>query len=205
MEQAKPSSSRPYLIAIAILVAAFGIYLLLPLFKSEKLPVIMEEPDYTLTNVDGSEVSRADLSGKVRLVEFFFTSCPDICPVTTANMVAMQEPLKEKGYFASDVWFVGITFDPETDTLEQLARYAERMDVDMSGWSLLRGESEEVLALAGEYGFTIQKLGDGQFVHPITSLLLIDRDNQVRKIYRMGEDMDTELILNDIEKLVKEK
>ncbi|WP_141501097.1 SCO family protein [Paenibacillus luteus] len=139
------------------------------------------------------------------LMEFMFTSCPDICPATTYNMVLLQDELKKQGSFGESVQFAAITFDPNTDTTEVFADYAEKMEIDQAGWKLLRGDETYIHEKAKEYGIGIQRLEDNQFVHTVTSLMLIDGKQQIRKVYRMGEEMDNSVILKDINTLLKEK
>ena len=91
-----------------------------------RLPNIMRAPDATLQTLDGKEVSIHDTQGKVRVVEFYYANCPDICPLTTANMVQVQNRLKEKGLFGKDVEFISITFDPKNDTPERKSRPRRR-------------------------------------------------------------------------------
>ena len=79
------------------------------------------------------------------------------------------------------------------------------MGVDRSGWKLLRGEEGYTLDLTQEYGVSVQKLGDNQFVHTTTSLMLLDANQQIRNIYRMGADMDNTVILKDINTLIQEQ
>ncbi|MFS0725985.1 SCO family protein [Paenibacillus sp. 1P07SE] len=196
-------ASRPYLIAAILLVAALAGYLLYPLFKSDQLPIMMASPDFTMPDHEGRSVSQSDYDGQVRLMSFIFTRCPDICPATTLHMVDLQEELKARGWFGDQVAFVSATFDPDNDTPEVLADYAERLGIDTAGWTLLRGEEAQTIALAAEYGNSVQRLDDGLYAHNVTSLLLIDRDHQVRKIYRMGDDIDQEEILSDIASLVE--
>lgn len=197
-------AARPYLIASAILVLVFAAYLIYPMFKSDRLPVVMASPDFTMPDYQGQSVSQSDYDGKVRLMSFIFTRCPDICPATTIHMVDLQEELKARSLYGDKVAFVSATFDPDNDTPEVLADYADRLGMDLSGWTLLRGEEADTIALAKSYGNNVQRLDDGLYVHNVTSLLLIDGKQQVRKIYRMGEDINQEEILRDIESLVKE-
>ncbi|RXZ77837.1 SCO family protein [Paenibacillaceae bacterium] len=205
MEKSSKSSTRPFVIAFGALLLCFIVYLALPLFQSgSSMPVLMSSPDFTLTDMEGNEVQRSAFDGKVQLVEFFFTSCPDICPATTAHMVQMEDALKQKNWFGTQVAFTAISFNSEVDTPEVLAKYAEQMGMDLNGWTILHGDEEVVWDLASNYNISVKKLPDGQFVHTITSLLLIDGKHQVRKVYRMGEEIDREQVLADIEVLVKE-
>lgn len=206
MTDARKSSGSLYLILALILCAAAAAYWLYDaFFRQNTLPVKMDSPGFALSDLNGETVTEAQFDGKVRLTSFIFTRCPDICPATTANMVALQAELQKQGLFGKDVEFVSITFDPANDTPEVLQQYAERMGIDPSGWTLLRGEEEEVKALAGKYNLSIVRIDDGLFAHSVTSLLLIDGQQRVRNIYRMGEDMENDKILADIQTLLKER
>ncbi|MBW7456200.1 SCO family protein [Paenibacillus sepulcri] len=171
-----------------------------------KLPVVMDSPDFTLQGLDGNPFTySANNTGNVHIIEFMFTQCPDICPATTYNLVQIQEELKKEALFGSKVNFLAISFDPANDTPQVLRKYADRLGMDMSGWSILTGKEEDTKKLAEKFGISITKMPDGTFVHTATSLLLIDDKQRVRKVYRMGNDMDNELILNDIRTLINEK
>lgn len=198
------NSKRSHLLFALLFLGAVSYLLYTILQSNHKLPVVMSSPAFTLPDLNGQSISQDSFTGKIRLVEFIFTHCPDICPATTSNLIRLQSPLKENNWFGQRVQFLAITFDPERDTPEVLRQYAKRMGMDMSGWTVLRGQEEETKQLAARYNIDIRKLGDGQFVHTITSLLLIDGNHQVRKIYKMGEEMDNEQILKDIEALVGE-
>ncbi|BBI32810.1 SCO family protein [Cohnella abietis] len=173
--------------------------------RETALPVVQSAPEFALTNLDGQQVNASDNKGKIVLMEFMFTSCPDICPLTTYKMVQLQEQLKEQGLFGNEVQFVAITFDPKQDTPEMLKKYADRMKMDMSGWHVLRGEEEATKEIAKQYGVMVQNMGDGQFVHTVTSLNLIDSEQKVRKVYSMGDEMNNEVIMADIVSLLSEK
>lgn len=188
-----------------LLLAAICAYFLYLFFASKAtLPVIKDAPDFTLQNWDGKTVQASGNAGKIVLMEFIFTQCPDICPVTTLNMVKMQEELKKKDWFGDKVRFVAVTFDPRNDTPDVLRSYAERMKMDQEGWHILRGDEDYTRQVASQYGISITKLGDGEFAHNVTSLTLIDARQRIRKVYKMGEEMDNAQILKDIESLVTE-
>ncbi|PWK06994.1 SCO family protein [Tumebacillus permanentifrigoris] len=172
--------------------------------ENQKLPVMLPAPNFTLQNIDGGNTTFHDEQGKVRLVEFFFANCPDICPLTTANMAHIQDQLKQKNEFGKDVEFVSISFDPERDTNEVLKQYADRLHMDRSGWKVLRGTPEQTAQVADQFGVYLEKQADGTFVHSTRSLYLVDRNNQIRKVYQMGNEMPTDEVYNDILKLVRE-
>lgn len=127
------------LLVVCMIAAVYLVYNALD-FGKEKLPVIREVGDFTMENVDGATVSRDDTAGQVRLMYFYFTSCPDVCPVTTFLLSQIQDELKkEEGVFGEKVSFVSISFDPETDTREKIKEFGDRFYADYDGWYFLRG------------------------------------------------------------------
>lgn len=199
-------SRRKYAVAIALLLVCMAAYFLYESTKDAgKLPVVMTAPDFTLENLDGNPVPYSGIPGRVHLIEFMFTSCPDICPATTYNMVQIQNELKRQSIFGGDnVNFVTITFDPAKDTPEVLRGYADKLGMDLSQWTVLRGEEAATAALAKKFGIAVTKMPDGTFVHTTTSLLLLDGQMRVRKIYKMGEDMDNGQMEKDMKSLLNE-
>ncbi|MFC4770022.1 SCO family protein [Effusibacillus consociatus] len=169
-----------------------------------RLPVIDRAPNWTLENVNGGYESSQALGNKVKLVEFIFVNCPDVCPTTTHNMVSLQEKLKQKNLFGSDVQFVAISFDPVRDTREVLKNYGNNLKVDWNGWTMYRGTEEETQKVLKDFKIFAEKQPDGSYVHPTKALFLIDRNNNIRKIYTMGENMNNQEILKDIVQLAKE-
>ncbi|MHA6480408.1 SCO family protein [Paenibacillus sp. strain BS8-2] len=194
-----------YLMGLVLVVLAAGYWLYDTYYRHASLPVVMESPAFALEDLDGHTVTEERFAGKVRLVSFIFTKCPDICPATTANMVLLQNKLKEQASFGNDVAFASISFDPVNDTPEALRQYADRMSIDQSGWTLLRGTDEEVNKLASGYNISIVKLEDGLYAHSVTSLVLIDANNKVRNIYKMGVLMDNDIIMTEINALLQER
>jgi protein SCO1/2 len=169
--------------------------------QSPTLPVLKQAPNFTLNNLEGQQLKLSDSNGKVRLVEFLFTSCPDICPMTTFNMVKMQDELKKSNQWGNQVQFLSITFDPLKDTPEVFKKYGDRLKMDYSGWTLLTGSEAETAAVAKDFGVLVQKMPDGQFVHTVTSLFLVDGTGKIRKIFAMGDDMNNEEILKSIRQI----
>lgn len=196
---------KPLTIVIILLIISLVVgisYLMWS--KKNRLPIVGIAPNWTLENVNGQRYSLQSLGKKVKLVEFIFLNCPDICPTTTMNMVKMQEELKKRNLFEKDVWFVGISFDPERDTPELIRKYADKMGIDWRGWSFYRDSEKEIQKVLQDYKIFADKQPDGYYVHPTKSLFLIDKNNNIRKIYYMGDQMNNEEILKDIIRLAKE-
>jgi protein SCO1/2 len=204
MEKARRNRIRIFAPLLLVLLAIAGGSWWYWHSENQKLPVLMPAPNFTLQNIDGGKLTFHEEQGKVRLVEFFFANCPDICPLTTANMAHIQDQLKQKNEFGKQVEFVSISFDPERDTNDVLKQYADRLKMDRTGWKVLRGTQQETSAVADQFGVYLEKQADGSFIHSTRSLYLVDQNNQIRKVYQMGNEMPTDEIYNDILKLVRE-
>src|ERR671919_389867 len=103
-------------------------------------------PDFSLTRREGREITLSDLKGKVWIVNFIYTNCPDTCPIQSAQMRQIQEDFKNE----KDLRLVSITVDPERDTPEVLSEYANRFSADPARWFFLTGEKETIYKFAQE-------------------------------------------------------
>lgn len=188
-------------IILAICVVLAG-YLLWSSFAKPKLPVIGTVAPFTLENLDGNQVTLEDTDGKVRLFYFFFSNCPDVCPVTTLRLSQVQDELKEKGLFGKDVALVSITFDPERDTKERLKEFGDKFKADYSSWYFLRGEQEKVIDLAmNSFKILVNQDKDGNFVH-MDLIGLVDRKGNIREM--LYPDATAEEIASVVARLAKE-
>ncbi|WP_410772040.1 SCO family protein [Fontibacillus sp. BL9] len=170
-------------ILLAICVVLAG-YLLWDSFAKPKLPVIRPVESFSMENVDGKTVTLEETNGKVRLFYFFFSNCPDVCPVTTFRLSQVQDVLKEKGLFGKDASIVSISFDPERDTREQIKAFGDKFKADYSGWYFLRGDQQKTMDLAmNSFKILINQDRDGNFVH-MDLIGLVDREGNLREIYR---------------------
>ncbi|ARA97598.1 MULTISPECIES: SCO family protein [Geobacillus] len=167
------------LVGISIGIFYFAVY----------KPSAMRLPDdVTMETAWGAPYSFDDLPPKVRLVEFIYTNCPDICPNTTMQMAKLRDRLQKAGVFGRDVEFVTITIDPVRDTKEKLQTYANTFGVtaDGQGWVFLRGSEAETKKTADAFNFQYRDPGNGMMVH--TSLAyLLNRDGRVIEQIGMGE------------------
>jgi protein SCO1/2 len=164
------------------------------------LPDMGPAPDFMLVSQDGTEVGLASLRGKVVLVTFIYTWCPDICPTLTDKMARIQDELGES--FGKDVAFVSITFDSERDTSQVLKAYAEAFDADPAGWFFLTGKVEAVRRVAARYGLVTIPGVDGAIDHNLLTTL-IDRQGRMRVQYT-GVRFDPEELHQDLLTLLAE-
>lgn len=174
-------------------------------------------PDFTFLNQDSLIISNEDYSKKVYVAEFFFTSCPSICPIMNKNMKKIEERFGDR----IDFGIASFTIDPERDTPSVLKTYAEDYGVISQNWHFLTGEKEALYTLANK-GFNIfaevnPKVAGG-FEHQ-GYFALIDKNGFIRSrsdqfgnpiVYYMGIDQEevdvqeVDLLMEDIEKLLKE-
>lgn len=172
-------------------------------------------PDFVLTNQDSLFISNEDYLGKVYLVEFFFTSCPTICPRMNVNMKKIEAVFGDR----EDFGIASITIDPENDTPSQLKTYTEAYEVFSPNWHFLTGDQDYIYELANR-GFNIfagiNPDVAGGFEHQ-GYFALVDQQGYIRSrtdsagnpiVYYLGideEDVDqqgTEMLLEDIPKLL---
>lgn len=107
-------------------------------------------PEFAFVNQDSLVITNQDYKGKVYLVEFFFTTCPSICPIMSKNLVQLQDEFEEFENFG----VASFTINPEFDTPVVLKEYAEKYGITDMDWHLLTGDSEKIYELAN-VGFNI--------------------------------------------------
>lgn len=142
-------------------------------------------PNFELTNQLGQKVSLKDLEGKIIVADFFFTTCPAICPLMTTNMKKLQDGIRMSNKVgprdASFIHFLSFSVDPERDSVSRLKQFADRYQIDPQNWWLLTGDKKQIYDLALEG----MKLGisetevDTAFIHP-TQFVLIDKERVIR-------------------------
>lgn len=135
-------------------------------------------PPFSFVNQKGDTISNKDYYGKVYIAEFFFTTCPTICPIMNDNLVKVQNEFSDR----SDFGIASFTIDPQHDTPSVLSEYAELHGVDHPNWHLLTGEREEIFELANS-GFNLyagqEADAAGGFAHS-GYFALVDQEGYVR-------------------------
>ncbi|MDT0675051.1 SCO family protein [Autumnicola musiva] len=135
-------------------------------------------PQFELINQDRDTISNKDYEGKVYVVEFFFTTCPSICPIMNRNLIEVEEEFKDNDEFG----IASFSIDPEHDTPEVLKKYAEDHNITDPDWHLLTGNRNEIYGLANG-GFNIYAGEDdavpGGFAHS-GMFALVDQEGYIR-------------------------
>lgn len=161
----------------------------------------MELPrDITMETAWGEEYRFSEMEPKVRLLEFIYTNCPDICPNTTFKMTKLRQKLEQQHVFGNKVEFITITIDPARDTREKLQAYAKTFGIQPTdkGWVLLRGSEQHTKQVADAFKFQYRDPGNGMLIHT-TITYLLDENNRVIEQFGMGEKgFDTEEVYSAI-------
>ncbi len=132
------------LAAVLVLVAALALSPQLARLREEPLPDFWPVPRFQLTDQQGRTFRSDDLAGRAGLFSFIYTNCADTCPLLTATMAQVQRQLLSDGLLGSKVQMVSVTVDPDRDSPEILAAYADRFHADPEAWRFLTGEREAV-------------------------------------------------------------
>jgi protein SCO1 len=162
-------------------------------------------PPFSFTERDGRGVNLSDLKGKVWIVNFIYTNCPDTCPVQSAQMRDIQEHFQNE----KDLRLVSITVDPNRDTPKVLSEYAKRFSANPERWLFLTGDKEAIYKFA-ETGF---RLGAVELPHErwpesgaththSPRFVLVDRDAQIRGYYVSTESDAMKRLSRDLKTLL---
>lgn len=174
-------------------------------------PTLMFIPEFTLVDQDGRTVTRADLLGRVTVMDFIFTHCPFVCPILTEKMSDAASALR-----GTPVQFVSVSVDPERDTPEALRAYARLHEADTSRWRFLTGDKAQIDAIVKdglkfalvEDPNTPINLPDGgvisNIIHP-SWLILVGPDGDVFSFYRASDEEHMRQLLIDARELLKQK
>ena len=154
-------------------------------------------PAFSLIDQGGRTVTEADLDGKLTVANFFFTACPGICPMTTANMKRVQAAVADR----DDVILLSHSVTPEADSVEALRAFADRMGVLAERWHLVTGDRETIYDLGNGAYFANEDLGepapDAAFIHT-ESFYLLDGDRRIRGIYNGMNTAAVTQLIDDI-------
>ena len=170
------------------------------------LPVLGGEAhrigSFSLVDQHSHTTSLNDWSDKIVVADFFFTHCPVVCPKMTRSLKNVQ------GLYAGDkeLLLTSFSVDPERDSVDQLKRYAEKMNI-RDNWLLLTGSKKEIYMLARNSFLITATDGDGgpqDFIHS-ELLVLIDKQKRIRGYYNGTLPSEVDNLLCDISRLKKEK
>lgn len=160
-------------------------------------------PDVELTNYDGSDFYFKNKQGKILVVSYIYTNCPDICHMISKKLNRFKSELDEETL--SNVEFVSITFDPTRDTPEVLNKHLDEMDLDLENWYFVTGRRDrvyETLSVAGINPIPDEmKSNDSYTFNHRDRISLVDKNGQIRKHYK-GSGFNNEELKKDIKTLL---
>ncbi len=157
--------------------------------------------DFRLIDEHGAPFAFADLSGRVVVVSFAYTSCPDVCPLLTASLRQVQDALSPEE--RREVQLLTVTTDPEIDQPKVLLAYGKRYGADFASWSFLTGAPAALQKVWRNFGVGVKRKGRGLVDHtPLTAL--VDRKKRLRFGY-VGPSPARDAVLSDIRALLAER
>lgn len=165
-------------------------------------PVGHTVPPFAFLDSDSVEFSHHDCSGQLRVIDFFFTTCPTICPIMSSQMARLQAGIEAKG-LDSAVRLISHSVDPEHDTPSQLKAYGERLGQDPEVWKLLTGKKEDLYDLARN-GYFLTAIESDTAVGGIFHsdiFALVDRSGRIRGYYDGTDTEEVDELLEAVEQL----
>ncbi|MEZ4496874.1 MAG: SCO family protein [Thermomicrobiales bacterium] len=168
-------------------------------FQGGNLQPVTTTPDFQLTDQYGESWTMSDQTGKIVLLYFGYTTCPDACPTTLSDWIEVKRLLGDQ---ADNVEFVMVTVDPERDTVEKLNQYMAFFDPEFLG---LTGDQETITSIEMDYGIMAVReehpeSATGYLMNHTTSFWVVDTENQLRLTFAHGTD--PEIVAEDIEHLL---
>lgn len=161
-------------------------------------------PEYVFTDQDSNLFTNENVEGKIHVANFFFTSCPAICPAMIEQMRRLQENTSD----IEELMFLSHTIDPKRDTIPKLNAYIAERNLNTENWSFLYDSDRDYIHDLAKTGYIINAMedaeADGGFLHS-EHFILIDREGHIRGLYEGTDPNKVDLLEADIRKLIKEE
>jgi len=158
-------------------------------------------PAFKFVNQYGDSVGSKNLQHDIYVADFFFTSCPSICPVMQRNMLTVYNAFKD----TTDVKIISYTIDPKHDTVPVLKKYADNLGVSGNNWWFILGDKDSVYQLANTYlvGVSEDKTAPGGYMHQ-GYFVLVDKQQHIRGSYDGTDPKQVDQLIADIKTLKQE-
>jgi protein SCO1/2 len=160
-------------------------------------------PPFSFISQDGKEVTEKDFEGKVYIVDFFFTRCPDICPTMTSELVRVQEAFQD----FPDIRILSHSVDPLYDSVAILKEYAQKFKADTQMWTFVTGDKAAIYNMA-RCGYFISARENTSpisvdFVHS-DKVVLIDKEKRIRGYYSGTNRKEIDRLITEVQILLQE-
>ena len=171
--------------------------------KNDELSSFHKIPNFELINQNGEKVTQKTFENKIYITDFFFTTCPGICPMMTISMLKLQEEFK----IDTAVLFLSHSVTPTIDSVPKLKEYALDNGIMDKKWHLVTGNKKEIYDLGRKFYFVEEDLGEpkgiDEFLHT-ENFVLIDRNKHIRGIYNSLNRASLAQLVVDVKALQKE-
>lgn len=191
---------KPWLIMFLVLTA-----MLVSGCEKDKpeLPVLGEvTEDFSFRNQDNEVVTAEIFKDKVFITDFFFTTCPSICPIMKRQMMRVYQAFENH----PDVLLFSHTIDPEHDTVEVLRNFADGLGIKTEKWQMVTGPQDDIFAMAKHYMLAAIKDDqvEGGYIHS-GSFVLVDKDKKIRGYYNGTDPEEVDALIADLKDFLGEK
>lgn len=151
---------------------------------------------FEFLNQNGEKISEKDYEGFIYVADFFFTTCPSICPIMTNNMVKIQNYIKDK----KKVKLLSFSVTPDIDSVHVLKEYSIKKGVDDKYWNLLTGDKSKIYSLARKSFLVVKENveSDSHSMIHTENFVLVDREKRIRGFYDGTDDTDMQVLKEDI-------
>jgi len=211
-------------LVIFIVILAGGMAIAYPLLKNEKKlkvyqpadinPKLVDKTkqdvesdhtvaDFALVNQLGKTFTQKDFENKIYVADFFFATCPSICPIMSRNIAVLQEEFADR----PEVMFLSHSVTPDIDSVAALFEYGELYEANPERWMLATGDKKHIYELARKSYFAVLDEGDGgkqDFIHT-ENFILVDTDRRLRGFYDGTSEADMQRLADEIEILWEEE
>lgn len=194
-----------------LLIAA--VIFLLSCENNEKLPYLGNSkivdgekvyhtiPSFSFVNQNGETITEENYKNKVYLADFFFTTCPTICPTVMSQMVRIYDKYENN----PEVMLLSFSLDPKRDTIGALKAYAENLEVSAPKWNMVTGEKAKIHDIVDDYmNIVIDDPSAPGGINHSGKIILIDKDNHIRSFADGTDKSEVDRLLKDIDILLKE-
>lgn len=160
-------------------------------------------PPFSFVSQDGKTITNQDFAGKIYVVNFFFSRCPDICPTMTSELVRLQDAFQNR----TDLKILSHSVDPLYDSVQILKEYASKFKANPNFWTFVTGDKKEIynMARCGYYISARENSSPAEvdFVHS-DKVVLIDKERRIRGYYGGTERKEIDRLITEIQILLKE-
>jgi len=158
-------------------------------------------PDFQFINQDSQRITPATFANKIYVVDFFFTSCPTICPTLAKEMKRIYKHFEEE----DKVNLLSHTIDPKRDSVGRLAVYAQNLEVSSDKWHFVTGDKRELFDIAEHYfNIVIEDASVPEGLDHSGRIVLVDTQGHIRAFCNGTKPEEVDRFINDIERLLQE-